>query len=183
MPNKALSTPYLDRGINARPKNAVYEKWQACRYASDSVVLTRQDLTMLKQAKSGTSNALIGVSVDEAGYMQKHDGTMAAQTNGGDKIFGTAGDAGEKYFKAIQQPLKNRSQLSEPVPHLSVACAVAGFVAGGYTGSTAGEKIVDFLQEQQMTDFLISGMESFSSLEGSLLIFISFLFMLLTKKV
>lgn len=38
--------------------------------------------------------------------MQKHYGTIAALTGAGDKIFSTAGDAGEKYFNAIEQTLK-----------------------------------------------------------------------------
>lgn len=65
-----------------------------------------QALTTLKQAKSRTNNALIGVNVEEAGFMQKPYGTIAALTSAGDKIFGTAGDVGEKYFNAIEQTLK-----------------------------------------------------------------------------
>lgn len=38
--------------------------------------------------------------------MQKHYGTIAALTSVGDKIFGTAGEVGEKYFNAIEQTLK-----------------------------------------------------------------------------
>lgn len=68
--------------------------------------LTMQALTALKQAKSRTNNALVGVSVDEAGFMQKYYGIIAALTSAGDKVFGTVGDAGEKYFSAIEQTLK-----------------------------------------------------------------------------
>ncbi|QDY42181.1 hypothetical protein [Candidatus Pantoea soli] len=68
--------------------------------------LTLQALTTLKQAKSRVNNALIGVNAAEAGFMQKHYGTIAALTSVGDKIFGTAGDVGEKYFNAIEQTLK-----------------------------------------------------------------------------
>ena len=68
--------------------------------------LTMHALKTLKQAKSKTDNALIGVNVEEAGFMQKHYGTIAALTGLGDKIFGTAADAGEKYFNAIELTLK-----------------------------------------------------------------------------
>ncbi|UIA90083.1 hypothetical protein LU631_13150 [Erwinia tracheiphila] len=47
-----------------------------------------------------------GVDADAAGFMQKHYGTIAALTGIGEKVFSTAGDAGEKYFNSIEQTLK-----------------------------------------------------------------------------
>ncbi|EOS96305.1 membrane protein [Erwinia tracheiphila PSU-1] len=63
-------------------------------------------LTTLRQAKNATSAALIGVDADAAWFMQRHYGTIAALTGIGDKVFSTAGDAGEKYFNSIEQTLK-----------------------------------------------------------------------------
>lgn len=68
--------------------------------------LTMQMLTTLRQAKNKTNTALIGLSSDDAGFMQKHSGMIAALTGAGDKVFGTVSDVGEKYFKAIEQTLK-----------------------------------------------------------------------------
>ncbi|SFN36054.1 hypothetical protein SAMN05428971_1154 [Candidatus Pantoea varia] len=68
--------------------------------------LTMQMLSTLQQAKNKTNAALIGVSSDDAGFMQKHYGMIAALTGAGDKIFSTAGDVGEKYFTAIEQTLR-----------------------------------------------------------------------------
>ncbi|MGE9553035.1 hypothetical protein ACQPT2_17905 [Erwinia amylovora] len=67
---------------------------------------TIQMLSALRQAKNKTNNAFIGVGSDDASFMHKHYGTIAALTGAGDKIFSTAGDAGEKYFNAIEQTLK-----------------------------------------------------------------------------
>ncbi|AXF75368.1 hypothetical protein [Erwinia tracheiphila] len=68
--------------------------------------LTAHMLTTLRQAKNATSAALIGVDADDAGFMQRHYGTIAALTGIGEKVFSTAGDAGEKYFNSIEQTLK-----------------------------------------------------------------------------
>lgn len=68
--------------------------------------LTIKRLTTLRQAKNKTNAAFTGINSDDAGFMQKHYGTIAALTGAGDKIFSTAGDAGEKYFNAIEQTLK-----------------------------------------------------------------------------
>ncbi|NEG57491.1 hypothetical protein [Pantoea agglomerans] len=68
--------------------------------------LTMQMLTTLRQAKNKTNAALTGVSVDDARFMQKHYGMIAALSGAGEKIFSTAGDVGEKYFNAIEQTLK-----------------------------------------------------------------------------
>ncbi|MGE9551881.1 hypothetical protein ACQPT2_11810 [Erwinia amylovora] len=67
---------------------------------------TMQMLNMLRQAKHKTNVALTGVSGEDASFMQKHYGMIAGLTAAGDKIFGTAGDVGEKYFNAIEQTLK-----------------------------------------------------------------------------
>ncbi|MGE9549703.1 hypothetical protein ACQPT2_00465 [Erwinia amylovora] len=67
---------------------------------------TMQMLSTLRQAKNKTNAAFIGVGSDDASFMQKHYGMIAALTGAGDKLFGTAGDAGEKYFNAIEQTLK-----------------------------------------------------------------------------
>lgn len=67
--------------------------------------LTLHALTALRQAKHRINNALIGVSVNEADFMQKHYGTIAALTSAGNQIFGITGDAGAKYFSAIEQTL------------------------------------------------------------------------------
>lgn len=68
--------------------------------------LTMQMMTTLRQAKNKTNAALIGLSSDDAGFMQTHYGMIAALTGVGDKVFGTVGDVGEKYFNAIEQTLK-----------------------------------------------------------------------------
>ena len=68
--------------------------------------LTMQMLHTLRQAKDKTNAAFIGVSGEEASFMQKHYGMIAALTGAGDKIFGTVSDAGEKYFSQIEQTLK-----------------------------------------------------------------------------
>jgi len=68
--------------------------------------LTRQMLATLRQAKNNTNSAFVGVNGDDASFMQKHYGMIAALTGAGDKIFSTAGDAGEKYFNAIEQILR-----------------------------------------------------------------------------
>lgn len=68
--------------------------------------LTMQMLKALLQAKNKTNSALIGVDNDDAGFMHKHYGMIAALTGAGDKVFGITGDAGEKYFSAIEQTLK-----------------------------------------------------------------------------
>ncbi|AXF75473.1 hypothetical protein LU604_15080 [Erwinia tracheiphila] len=68
--------------------------------------LTAHMLTTLRQTKNATSAALIGVDADDAGFMQRHYGTIAALTGIGEKVFSTAGDAGEKYFNSIGQMLK-----------------------------------------------------------------------------
>ncbi|MDN4627047.1 MULTISPECIES: hypothetical protein [Erwinia] len=68
--------------------------------------LTNQMLQPLQQARQKTSDAVAAVSVEEAKFMQKHYGMIAGLTYAGDKIFGTVGDAGEKYFSQIEQTLK-----------------------------------------------------------------------------
>ncbi|WP_261640845.1 hypothetical protein [Erwinia mallotivora] len=68
--------------------------------------LTVHMLHSLRQAKNKTNRAFTGVSSDDASFMQKHYGLIAALTGAGDKIFSIAGDAGEKYFRAIEQTLK-----------------------------------------------------------------------------
>ncbi|WP_039058726.1 hypothetical protein [Enterobacter sp. Bisph1] len=67
---------------------------------------TMHMLNALRQAKQQTNNAFVGVSSDEASFMQQHYGLIAALTSAGDKIFGTIGDAGEKYFSEIETTLK-----------------------------------------------------------------------------
>ncbi|MCX8967384.1 hypothetical protein EHW66_21185 [Erwinia psidii] len=68
--------------------------------------LTAHMLTTLRQSKNATNAALIGVDADDAGFMQRHYGTIAALIGIGDKVFSIAGDAGEKYFNSIEQTLK-----------------------------------------------------------------------------
>ena len=75
--------------------------------------LTTHMLTTLRQAKNKTNQAFIGVSSEDASFMQKNYGTIAALTNAGDKIFGTSGDAGEKYFSAIEKTLKKIEAVQE----------------------------------------------------------------------
>lgn len=67
---------------------------------------TVQMLNTLRHAKQKTNNAFIGVSADEASFLHKHYGTIAGLTSAGDKIFGTAGDLGERYFSTIERTLK-----------------------------------------------------------------------------
>lgn len=68
--------------------------------------LTMQILNTLRLAKNKTNAALIGVSNDDASFMHKHYGVIAALTNGGGNLLSTAGDLGEKYFNTIEQTLK-----------------------------------------------------------------------------
>lgn len=67
---------------------------------------TPQMLGALRQAKQKTNSAFVGVSSAEATFMQQHYGMIAALTTAGDKIFGTVGDIGEKYFSEIENTLK-----------------------------------------------------------------------------
>lgn len=67
--------------------------------------LTGQMLRSLRQAKQQVNNSLVGVNSDDASFLQRHYGMIAGLTSAGDKIFGAAGDAGEKYFKAIETTL------------------------------------------------------------------------------
>lgn len=59
-----------------------------------------------RQAKNHANATLVAVSDNDASFMVKHYGMIAALTGAGDKIFGTVGEAGEKYFTAIEQTLK-----------------------------------------------------------------------------
>ncbi len=68
--------------------------------------LTMHMLNTLRQAKNKTNAAFIGVNSDDASFMHRHYGLIAALTGAGDKIFSTAGDVGERYFRAIEQTLK-----------------------------------------------------------------------------
>lgn len=68
--------------------------------------LTRQMLQTLREAKQDTNAAFVGVSAEEARFLQKHYGTIAGLTQAGEKIFGAVGDTGEKYFSAIERTLK-----------------------------------------------------------------------------
>ncbi|QGY32284.1 hypothetical protein [Pantoea cypripedii] len=67
---------------------------------------TMQALAALRQAKTKTNQALIGVSTEEASFMQKYYGMIAGITSAGDTIFGATSDVGEKYFSSIEQTLK-----------------------------------------------------------------------------
>ncbi|QTF09820.1 hypothetical protein HC231_19250 [Brenneria izadpanahii] len=67
---------------------------------------TMQMIGALREAKQRTNRAFVGVSSDEAGFMQQHYGLIAALTTAGDKIFGTVGDVGERYFSEIENTLK-----------------------------------------------------------------------------
>ncbi|HAG2882660.1 TPA: hypothetical protein G8051_004731 [Salmonella enterica] len=68
--------------------------------------MTGQMLRALRQAKQQVNNALIGTSTDDAIFFQRHYGMIAGLTSAGDKIFGAAGDVGEKYFTNIETTLK-----------------------------------------------------------------------------
>lgn len=74
--------------------------------ADPDSTMTGQMLRSLRQAKQQVNNDLVGVSTDEAGFLQSHYGMIAGLASAGDKIFGAAGDAGEKYFTAIETTLK-----------------------------------------------------------------------------
>lgn len=74
--------------------------------ADPNSTMTEQTLRLLHQAKQQVNNNLVGVSTDEASFLQRNYGMIAGITTAGDKIFGAIGDAGEKYFKAIETTLK-----------------------------------------------------------------------------
>lgn len=74
--------------------------------ADPETPITGQMLRSLKQAKRRVNDDLVGVSTDEASFFQRNYGMIAGLTVAGDKIFGAVGDAGEKYFIAIEQTLK-----------------------------------------------------------------------------
>lgn len=74
--------------------------------ADTPIQLTMHMLNSLRQLKNKTSAAFTDVNGDDASFMQKHYGLIAALIDAGGKIFSTAGDAGEKYFRAIEQTLK-----------------------------------------------------------------------------
>ncbi|MEN4777112.1 hypothetical protein ABEH00_05405 [Pantoea agglomerans] len=67
---------------------------------------TTQMLSTLRQAKQKTNIAFVGVTPDEASFMQQYYGLIAALTTAGDKVFGTIGDIGERYFSEIENTLK-----------------------------------------------------------------------------
>jgi len=67
---------------------------------------TMQMLGALKQAKQKTNTAFVGVTSDEASFMQQHYSLIAALTTAGDKVFGAIGDVGERYFSEIENTLK-----------------------------------------------------------------------------
>ncbi|MDF7679990.1 hypothetical protein PT300_04930 [Enterobacteriaceae bacterium ESL0689] len=67
--------------------------------------LTPSLLQCLQQTKRQINQRFIGFTPDEAGFLHRHYGTIAALTAAGDKIFSTTGDAGERYFSAIKSTL------------------------------------------------------------------------------
>jgi len=67
---------------------------------------TIQMLNALRQAKQKTNRSFVGISPNEASFMQQHYGLIAALTTAGDKVFGTIGDVGERYFSEIENILK-----------------------------------------------------------------------------
>lgn len=64
-----------------------------------------QKIQQIKTAKQKTNSALSGMSTVDTSFLQKHNGMIAGLTSAGDKIFGMASDAGEKYFSAIENTL------------------------------------------------------------------------------
>ncbi|KYP94189.1 membrane protein [bacteria symbiont BFo2 of Frankliniella occidentalis] len=67
---------------------------------------TMKMLDFLRQARQRTNRALIGISPDEAMFMQRHYGLISALTTAGNNIFGTVGSVGEKYFLEIENILQ-----------------------------------------------------------------------------
>ena len=74
--------------------------------ADPETTMTGQMLRSLRLAKQRVNDGLVGVSTDEASFFQRNYGMIAGLTFAGDKIFGAVGDAGEKYFRAIEHTLK-----------------------------------------------------------------------------
>lgn len=68
--------------------------------------LTNQMLQSIKQIKWKSNNSITYLNSDEASFLQKNHGLIAGLITAGDKIFGTTGDIGEKYFSNIEQVLK-----------------------------------------------------------------------------
>ena len=74
--------------------------------ADPNTPVTMQILQTLKQAKQRTNMALTHISAEEANFFHKHYGVIAGLTKAGNQIFSAAGDAGERYFLAIESTLK-----------------------------------------------------------------------------
>ncbi|CAI0754005.1 Uncharacterised protein [Serratia entomophila] len=68
--------------------------------------LTPNTLRLLRLAKQNVNRTIAPMSTDDAGFMQKNYGAIAALTSVGDKLFGTASDVGEKYFRQIESTLQ-----------------------------------------------------------------------------
>lgn len=84
--------------------------------ADPNSMMTEQTLRLLHQAKQQVNNNLVGVSTDEASFLQRNYGMIAGITTAGDKIFGAIGDAGEKILQSYRNHAKkNRGQLSKSV--------------------------------------------------------------------
>ncbi|KEA52910.1 membrane protein [Mangrovibacter sp. MFB070] len=70
-----------------------------------SASVTTSMLNQFRQTKHKVNTSLVGVSTDEASFLQRNYGLIATITNAGDKLFSSVGDAGEKYFKEIERVL------------------------------------------------------------------------------
>ena len=88
-----IDTPWLSTG-------------QIAIVADPDSLQTMQMIKFLRQSRQRTNRAFIGVSPDEARFMQQHYGLIAALTTAGDNIFGTVGNVGERYFLEIENILK-----------------------------------------------------------------------------
>lgn len=68
--------------------------------------LTPDTMRLLRLTKQNVNRTIAPMTTDDAGFLQRNYGAIAALTSAGDKLFGTASDVGEKYFRQIESTLQ-----------------------------------------------------------------------------
>ena len=63
-------------------------------------------MRLLRLTKQNVNRTIAPMTTDDAGFLQRNYGAIAALTSAGDKLFGTASDVGEKYFRQIESTLQ-----------------------------------------------------------------------------
>lgn len=68
--------------------------------------LTPDTMRLLRLTKQNVNRTIAPMTTDDAGFLQRNYGAIAALTSAGDKLFGTTSDVGEKYFRQIESTLQ-----------------------------------------------------------------------------